>query len=109
MRHRDRTLEAGEDPGKRGSHYANQREVALRDEPLLESATGREDGATTADPGPLEGEARSIDVEAQPMSEVTGHPDPGTTAETVDGQDETAEAVRRTAEDQPVWRSGDSR
>ena len=109
MRHRDRALEADADPGRRGPHYANQREIARNDEPLLETATGREDGATTEDPGPLEGEIRAIDVDAQPMSEVTGHPDPGTTDETIDSLDETAEAVREAAEDRPVWHSGDDR
>ncbi len=35
------------------------------------------------------------------MSEITGAGDPGTTDETIDGLDETEEAVRQAAEDRP--------
>lgn len=102
MRHRDRMTEAAGTVRGRHGHYANQRDAAAADEPLLETPTGREDGAMLDRPNPVEGEARSVDVEAQPASEITGKPDPGTTRETPDGLDETEEAVRRAAENRRI-------
>lgn len=103
MRHRDRALEAGRDPNvRRRSHYANERQVISTDEPILETEFGHEDGAMLDRPNDIEGAARKEGIDAQPMSEVTDHPDPGTTEETIDGLDETAEATRQAAEDRPT-------
>jgi hypothetical protein len=101
MRHRDRALEAGRDPGIRGtSHFAGTGSIDPADEPLFDTAQGHEDGAMLEGGGnPVEAEARAIPIDAQPMSEVTGDPDPGTTRETIDGLDETEEATRQAAED----------
>ncbi|MFM9860796.1 hypothetical protein RUR49_20255 [Pseudoxanthobacter sp. M-2] len=101
MRHRDRAAEAGRDPGVgRPSRYADTASIDPADEPLLDTAFGHEDGAMLEGGGnPVEAEARAIPIDAQPMSEVTGRPDPGTTFETIDGLDETEEATRRAAED----------
>lgn len=101
MLHRDRALEGGRDPGvRRASRFANAGDPVIGDDPLLETPAGREDGAMGAGGAdPVEGEARSYDVDAEPMSERTGLPDPGTTRETIDGLDETEEATRRAAED----------
>lgn len=101
MRHRDRALEAGKDPGvRRSSHFADTGSIDAADEPLFDTPQGHEDGAMLEGGGnPVEAEARAIPIDAQPMSEVTGDPDPGTTRETIDGLDETEEATRRAAED----------
>lgn len=101
MRHRDRAVEAGRDPGvRRESHFADTGDVAAADAALLDTPFGHEDGAMLEGGGnPVEGEARAIPIDAMPMSEITGLPDPGTTRETIDGLDETEEATRRAAED----------
>lgn len=101
MRHRDRALEAGRDPGvRRESRFADSGEVDREDEVLLDTPFGHEDGAMLeGGANAVEGEARSIPIDAVPMSEMTGLPDPGTTRETIDGLDETEEATRRAAED----------
>ena len=100
MEHKDRALEQGHDPNIRGrSHYANEAQVTSTDRPILETELGHEDGAMLDRPNEVEGEARDIDINATPMSEITGAPDPGTTQETIDGLDETEEAVRHAAED----------
>lgn len=103
MRHRDRALEAGRDPNIRGrSHYANERQVTGTDEPVLDTVTGEEESAELKGPEHAEDGTDAVDIDARPMSEVTGEPDPGTTDETIDGLDETEEATRRAAEDLPT-------
>lgn len=103
MRHRDRALEEGRDPNVRGeSRYANEGDVPADVQPLLETAEGHEDGAMLDRPNPVEGEIRDIDVDAMPRSEITAEGDPGGDHETIDGLDDTEEAVRSAAEDRPL-------
>ncbi|MGE0719928.1 MAG: hypothetical protein AB7P02_31075 [Alphaproteobacteria bacterium] len=101
MQKHDRMSEAAGKTRGHG-HFANQGDAGKRDEPLLPTPTGREDGAMLDRPNEVEGEARSIDVEARPASEVTANPDPEAPEETAEGLDETAEAVRRSAEERRV-------
>lgn len=70
------------------------------DAAVFETPFGREDDHGTITATPAAEEIEDIDVSARPASEITGAPDPGTTRETVDGLDETEEAVRQAAEDE---------
>jgi hypothetical protein len=73
-------------------------------EPLLESPLGRENDFGAADQGTLaDEEVRRPEADVHPVSEITGHHDPGSGAEeTDDGLDDYAEAVRHGAEDLPT-------
>lgn len=66
---------------------------------IFETPFGRDDDrGTIAGTRAIE-EIEDIDLSAVPLSEITGAPEPGTPTETVDGLDETEEAVRQMAED----------
>lgn len=83
---------------RKHSRFANEGEVIPADEPALDGPTGRQGGAEdVTEEGP--DEELSVDVGAQPMSEITARRE-----ETEDGLDDTEEAVRREAEDRPLGR-----
>lgn len=105
MRHRDRALETGQDSNVRGeSQYANEADMSEAEAVLLDTPQGHEDGASLDRPNLLDGEIRDIDVNAVPLSEITGTVEAGGDPETIDGLDETEEAVRSAAEDRPLGR-----
>jgi len=90
---------------RQSGRYANKAEVASRDRPLLETPAGRSDDAgldAHGNPTIADAEVHRGDVGAVPRSEVTGAHEPGTGDETIDGLDETEEAVRIAAEDTPI-------
>jgi hypothetical protein len=82
--------------------FANEGEVAENDEPLLPSATGREEGTSEDEQDDdLLDEVRAHDPGGKPQSEITGQHEPGTGDETEDGLDALEEEVRREAENWP--------
>jgi len=89
---------------KRASRYANEAEVSPRDRPLLDSPAGRDNDAGSSDQdAATQDEVRRVDVGAVPRSGITGQHDSGSGAdETIDGFDDTEEAVRIAAEDTPT-------
>lgn len=93
-------------PSEDQTHYANEAEVAPADRAVLETPGGRADnaGVDRGSSGIFEAEVASIPVGARPMSEITAHHDAGSANETIDGLDETEEAVRAAAEDIPPGR-----
>lgn len=79
-------------------------DVTTPDSTLLESPTGRENDFGLADHGTLnEDEIVRPEITSRPRSEITGRHDEGSGAnETIDGLDESEEALRHAAEDVPV-------
>jgi hypothetical protein len=85
--------------------YANNPDVIGSDRPVLPSETGREEGlAEDETMSDFEAEVSSHPPGGRPRSDVTGRAEPGSTNETVDGLDETEDAVRRAAEELPAAR-----
>jgi hypothetical protein len=101
MPRRDRASERTPTPMR--EQFANMPDVIGSDRPALPSETGREEGLAEDERlSDFEAEVQSHPVGGRPMSDITGRREPGSTNETVDGLDETEEAVRREAEDRPV-------
>jgi hypothetical protein len=89
------------------SPYADEPEISEWDRPLLETGMGRNDDRGLSSRGnAMDADVHNVPIGAEPRSEVTGAPDPGTTNETEDGLDEIEEGVRLSAEDTPT---GDGR
>jgi hypothetical protein len=85
---------------QRKSRFANEAEVAPRDEPLLETPGGRNaaDGSNPEAAGEdVSDELENVSEGGPARSDVTGRHDTGD--ETADGFDETEEEVRLNAED----------
>lgn len=70
------------------------------DAAVFETPFGRQDDRGTITATLAADEIADVDISARPVGEMTGAPGPGTTRETVDGLDETEEAVRYAAEDE---------
>ena len=79
-------------------------EVLPSDAPLLETPMGRENDFGAVDENtPNNDELARPEILSRPRSLITGRHDEGSGAnETIDGLDETAEALRQGAEDIPV-------
>ena len=90
--------------GRPATEFANQRSVSKRDEPVLPSSTGREEGRAEDEPlSDFESEVVDHGAGGQPQSEVTGGPQGGTPDEDQDGLNEVERALRDAAE-APVGR-----
>ena len=101
MPRRDRASERRPTPMR--EQYANNPDVIGSDRPLLPSETGREEGlAEDETMSDFEAEVSSHPLGGRPRSDITGDLEPGSTNETVDGLDETEDAVRRAAEERPA-------
>jgi hypothetical protein len=90
--------------GRPPTEFAKTGVVSKRDEPILPSPTGREEGRPEDEPlSDFEAEVMDHEAGAKPMSEVTGGPQGGTPEEDSDGLNEVERALRDAAE-APVGR-----
>lgn len=86
-----------------GRDYASEPQVAPQDRPLLETPAGRDNDQGAADRGKIvNNDMQRKDVGAKPRADVTGQHFGSGDDETVDGLNESDEAMRRAAEDTPV-------
>lgn len=86
---------------ERGHPEAPNSPLTPADASVYETPFGREDDHGSIAGSLAEQEIEDIPVDALPVGAETDIPDPGTTHETLDGLDETEEAVRHYAEDVP--------
>ena len=85
------------------SRYANTSGLAEDDRAVLVTPGGETHDRGADQPGSMTDEEVRRPVGATPRSQVTDQPQPGVSAEeTADGLDDVEEAVRLSAEDQPV-------
>jgi hypothetical protein len=90
--------------GRDRSEFANLPEVVQADQAALASPVGHEDdhGVLTPHGTLVDEEVRSIDVSAQPLSEITDEHMAGSGQENEDGLDELEASLRDAAEGDPA-------